>query len=86
MWCPHQELEAAERLRVSRAGLEVTSEKLEAELEETKQRLRAALASSVPEGAEAKASKATVVTRSALHSQLDTSGHSLHITRLFHKG
>jgi len=46
-------------------SLEVTNEKLEAELEETKQRLLAALSRPVTEGAYSKASKASVVTRSA---------------------
>lgn len=46
---PRQEVESAEKLRVSKTGLEVTNEKLEAELEETKRRLQAALAA--PAGA-----------------------------------
>ena len=60
-----QEMEAAERLRVTRTGLEVNNEKLEAELEETKQRLRAALSAPVPKGADSKTWRASVVTRSA---------------------
>ncbi|KAF3855243.1 hypothetical protein F7725_023298 [Dissostichus mawsoni] len=41
----------------------VTNEKLEAELEETKQRLRASLSKPISEGAGSKTSKSTVVTR-----------------------
>ena len=58
-------MEAAERLRVTKTSLEVNNEKLEAELEETKQRLRAALSKPVTEGADTKTWKASVVTRSA---------------------
>ncbi|KAM4619168.1 centrosomal protein of 290 kDa [Polymixia lowei] len=58
-----RDMEAAERLRVTKSSLEVTNEKLEAELEETKQRLRAALSRTVPEGAGGKTWKASVVTR-----------------------
>ncbi|XP_042352849.1 centrosomal protein of 290 kDa [Plectropomus leopardus] len=58
-----REMEAAERLRVTKASLEVTNEKLEAELEETKQRLRAALSKPITEGADSKTWKASVVTR-----------------------
>ncbi|XP_039988956.1 centrosomal protein of 290 kDa isoform X2 [Xiphias gladius] len=58
-----REMEAAERLRVTRTSLEVNNEKLEAELEETKQRLRAALSRPITEGADSKTWKATVVTR-----------------------
>lgn len=54
-----------ERLRVTKTSLEVTNEKLEAELEETRQRLLAALSRPLTEGADAKAPKASVVTRSA---------------------
>lgn len=60
-----QEIEAAERLRVTKTSLEVNNEKLEAELEETKQRLRAALSKPIPEGADSKTWKASVVTRLA---------------------
>lgn len=60
-----QEIEAAERLRVTKTSLEVTIDKLEAELEETKIRLRAALSRPITEGADSKAWKASVVTRSA---------------------
>uniref|UniRef100_A0A671UTP0 Centrosomal protein 290 n=1 Tax=Sparus aurata TaxID=8175 RepID=A0A671UTP0_SPAAU len=60
-----REMEAAERLRVTKTSLEVTNEKLEAELEETKQRLRAALSKPITEGADSKTWKASVVTRSA---------------------
>ncbi|XP_034734119.1 centrosomal protein of 290 kDa isoform X10 [Etheostoma cragini] len=58
-----REMEATERLRVTKATLEATNEKLEAELEETKQRLRAALSKAIPEGADSKTWKASVVTR-----------------------
>ncbi|XP_036961838.1 centrosomal protein of 290 kDa isoform X6 [Acanthopagrus latus] len=58
-----REMEAAERLRVTKTSLEVTNEKLEAELEETKQRLRAALSRPITEGADSKTWKASVVTR-----------------------
>uniref|UniRef100_A0A7N6A7Q9 Centrosomal protein of 290kDa coiled-coil region domain-containing protein n=1 Tax=Anabas testudineus TaxID=64144 RepID=A0A7N6A7Q9_ANATE len=58
-----KEMEASERLRVTKTSLEVNNEKLEAELEETKQRLRAALSKSIPEGADSKTWKASVVTR-----------------------
>uniref|UniRef100_A0A671UPQ7 Centrosomal protein 290 n=1 Tax=Sparus aurata TaxID=8175 RepID=A0A671UPQ7_SPAAU len=58
-----REMEAAERLRVTKTSLEVTNEKLEAELEETKQRLRAALSKPITEGADSKTWKASVVTR-----------------------
>ncbi|XP_078112646.1 centrosomal protein of 290 kDa [Sander vitreus] len=58
-----REMEAAERLRVTKATLEATNEKLEAELEETKLRLRAALSKTIPEGADSKTWKASVVTR-----------------------
>uniref|UniRef100_A0A8P4KKX1 Centrosomal protein 290 n=1 Tax=Dicentrarchus labrax TaxID=13489 RepID=A0A8P4KKX1_DICLA len=58
-----KEIEAAERLRVTKTSLEVTNEKLEAELEETKHRLRAALSRPITERADSKAWKASVVTR-----------------------
>ncbi|KAM9753914.1 centrosomal protein of 290 kDa isoform 8-T8 [Menidia menidia] len=58
-----REMEAAEKLRVTKTSLEVTNEKLEAELEETKQRLLAALSRPVTEGTDSKAGKASVVTR-----------------------
>ncbi|KAL7402497.1 hypothetical protein ABVT39_015766 [Epinephelus coioides] len=58
-----REVEAAERLRVAKASLEVTNERLEAELEETKQRLLAALSKPITEGADSKTWKASVVTR-----------------------
>nr|XP_019934440.1 PREDICTED: centrosomal protein of 290 kDa isoform X1 [Paralichthys olivaceus] len=58
-----REMEAGERLRVTKTSLEVNNEKLEAELEETKQRLRAALSKPITEGADAKTWKASVVTR-----------------------
>ncbi|XP_054889777.1 centrosomal protein of 290 kDa isoform X2 [Poeciliopsis prolifica] len=58
-----REVEAAERLRVSRTSLEASNEKLECELEETRQRLRAALSKAAAAGPEGKASRATVVAR-----------------------
>ncbi|XP_040893439.1 centrosomal protein of 290 kDa isoform X2 [Toxotes jaculatrix] len=58
-----REIEAAEKLRVSKTSLEVNNEKLEAELEETKQRLLAALSRPITEGADSKTWKASVVTR-----------------------
>ncbi|KAM7415149.1 hypothetical protein PAMA_019800 [Pampus argenteus] len=58
-----REMEASERLRVTKTSVEVTNEKLEAELEDTKQRLRAALSRPVAEGADSKSAKASVVTR-----------------------
>ena len=60
-----QEIDASERMRVTKTILEVTNEKLEAELEETKQRLRSALSKPVAEVADSKTWKASVVTRSA---------------------
>lgn len=68
-----QEMEVAERLRVTKTSLEVTNEKLEAELEETKLRLREALSRPIPEGADSKTYKASVVTRSA-------NGHAVHLS------
>uniref|UniRef100_A0A669F569 Centrosomal protein 290 n=1 Tax=Oreochromis niloticus TaxID=8128 RepID=A0A669F569_ORENI len=59
------EMEAAERLRVTKTTLEVTNEKLEAELEDTKQRLREALSRPITEGVDTKTMKSSVVTRSA---------------------
>lgn len=61
-------MESAGRLRVANTGLEATREKLEAELEETKGRLMAALSKPVTEGAGGKTWKASVVTRSAVHA------------------
>ncbi|XP_061629875.1 centrosomal protein of 290 kDa isoform X11 [Phyllopteryx taeniolatus] len=58
-----REAEAAERLRVSKTSVELTCEKLEAELEETKQRLWEALSRPAVEVTEGKSSKASVVTR-----------------------
>uniref|UniRef100_A0A3Q3L2Y2 Centrosomal protein 290 n=1 Tax=Labrus bergylta TaxID=56723 RepID=A0A3Q3L2Y2_9LABR len=58
-----REMEAAERLRVTKTSVEVTNEKLETELEETKQRLLAALSRPILEGADSKTWKASVVTR-----------------------
>ncbi|KAL3061050.1 hypothetical protein OYC64_009289 [Pagothenia borchgrevinki] len=58
-----REMETVERMKVTKASVEVTNEKLEAELEETKQRLRASLSKPISEGAGSKTSKSTVVTR-----------------------
>ncbi|XP_051808594.1 centrosomal protein of 290 kDa isoform X2 [Acanthochromis polyacanthus] len=58
-----REMDSAERLRVTKTNLEANNEKLEAELEETKQRLQAALSRPIPEGADSKTWKASVVTR-----------------------
>ncbi|XP_059916249.1 centrosomal protein of 290 kDa isoform X3 [Gadus macrocephalus] len=58
-----REKEATERLRVTRSGLEVTIEKLESELEETRRKLHTALSRAIPEGADSKTWKASVVTR-----------------------
>ncbi|KAG7239973.1 hypothetical protein INR49_028105, partial [Caranx melampygus] len=58
-----REVEAAEKLRVTKTSLELNNEKLEAELEETKQRLREALSRPIAEGADSKSWKASVVTR-----------------------
>ncbi|XP_054475608.1 centrosomal protein of 290 kDa [Anoplopoma fimbria] len=58
-----REMEAAQRLRETKVSLEVTNEKLEAELEETKQRLQAALSKPITEGLNSKTWKASVITR-----------------------
>ncbi|XP_069574738.1 centrosomal protein of 290 kDa isoform X2 [Brachyistius frenatus] len=58
-----REAEAAERLRVTKTSVEVANAKLEAELEETKQRLRTALSRPIPEGADSKTWRSSVVTR-----------------------
>ncbi|KAM4554334.1 centrosomal protein of 290 kDa isoform 2-T2 [Fundulus diaphanus] len=58
-----REMEAAERLRVAKTSLELTNDKLESELEETKQRLRTALSTAAAGGSNSRASKAAVVTR-----------------------
>uniref|UniRef100_A0A8C2XQW3 Centrosomal protein 290 n=1 Tax=Cyclopterus lumpus TaxID=8103 RepID=A0A8C2XQW3_CYCLU len=58
-----REMEAAQRLRETKASAEVTNEKLEAELEETKRRLQAALSTPIAEGASSKTWKGSVVTR-----------------------
>ncbi|KAF7656056.1 hypothetical protein LDENG_00046760 [Lucifuga dentata] len=58
-----REVEAAERQQVAKASLEVNNEKLEAELEEMKRRLQAALTPNATDGADSKTSKASVVTR-----------------------
>lgn len=60
-----QEMEVAERLKVTKTSLEVTNEQLEAELEETKQRFQTALSRAIPEGAYSKTWKASIVSRSA---------------------
>lgn len=70
-------MEAAERLRVSRTSLEASNEKLESELEETRQRLRAALSKAAAVGPEGKASRATVVARSAKSAEHCKSIHTL---------
>lgn len=49
---------------MTKTSLEVSNEKLEAELEETKRRLQAALSRPVTAGMETKTMKASVVTRS----------------------
>lgn len=71
----YQEVESAQRLKVSNMSLEVTNEKLEAELEATNQRLREALSSPAMEVADRKTGRASVVTRSAL--ALHTSGRGV---------
>lgn len=48
-----------------KTNLEVTNEKLEAELEENRQKLQAALSKPIAEGTNGKTWKATVITRSA---------------------
>uniref|UniRef100_A0A8C8G787 Centrosomal protein of 290kDa coiled-coil region domain-containing protein n=1 Tax=Oncorhynchus tshawytscha TaxID=74940 RepID=A0A8C8G787_ONCTS len=58
-----KETEATERLRMAKTSLEMTNEKLEAELEEARQQLVAAQSRVIPEGVESKTWKATVVTR-----------------------
>ncbi|RVE71322.1 hypothetical protein OJAV_G00050650 [Oryzias javanicus] len=59
-----QEVEAAEKLRVEKTSLEVTNERLETELEETKEKLQAALSKPLTEAAaDRKTSKTSVVTR-----------------------
>ncbi|KAK2842693.1 hypothetical protein Q5P01_012893 [Channa striata] len=58
-----RKVDAAERLSATKTKLEVNNEKLEAELEETQQRLRAALSKPIADGADSKLWKASVVTR-----------------------
>ncbi|XP_026168307.1 centrosomal protein of 290 kDa isoform X2 [Mastacembelus armatus] len=58
-----RETEASERLRVTKTSLQVNNDKLEAELEETKQRLHAALSKPITEAVGTKTWKASVVTR-----------------------
>ncbi|XP_051978997.1 centrosomal protein of 290 kDa [Xyrauchen texanus] len=59
-----KEAEAAEKLRVAKASLELTNEKLRAEFEETNQRLLLALSKGPSlEGADSKTWKSSVVTR-----------------------
>lgn len=72
-------MESAERLRVSNKSLEVTSEKLEAELEETKQRLRAALSRPAATGG-ADGKKSSVVARSAASPRLEKQNSCVHNT------
>ena len=56
---------------MTRSGLEVSNEKLESELEETRRKLHTALTRAIPEGADSKTWKASVVTRSAAVPSLD---------------
>ncbi|XP_068595256.1 centrosomal protein of 290 kDa [Brachionichthys hirsutus] len=58
-----REMESAERQRLAKTSLEAANEKLEAELEGTKRRLRAALSGPVGEVAGSRTAKASVVTR-----------------------
>ncbi|XP_037110622.1 centrosomal protein of 290 kDa isoform X2 [Syngnathus acus] len=58
-----REAEATEKLRVSKTNVELSCEKLELELEETKQRLQDALSKATMKVADSKATKASVVTR-----------------------
>ncbi|XP_075994465.1 centrosomal protein of 290 kDa isoform X2 [Genypterus blacodes] len=58
-----RETEAGERLRATKASLEGNNKKLEEELEETRQKLLAALSPAVAAEAEGKTWKASVVTR-----------------------
>ena len=65
-------MESVQRLKVSKTSLEVTNEKLEAELDAANQRLREALSRPATEVADRKTGRASVITRSAL--VLHTSG------------
>ncbi|XP_061917322.1 centrosomal protein of 290 kDa isoform X2 [Entelurus aequoreus] len=58
-----KEMEVAEKLRLAKTSAELTSEKLEAELEKTKQRLLDALSRPITQGSDSKAMKSSVVTR-----------------------
>lgn len=58
-----QEMESAEKLRASKTGLEMTNEKLEAELEETKRRLQPALATPAPTSVGTDGRKSSVLAR-----------------------
>ncbi|XP_072769999.1 centrosomal protein of 290 kDa isoform X4 [Nerophis lumbriciformis] len=58
-----KEMEVAEKLRLAKTSAELTSEKLEAELEKTKQRLLDALSRPITEDSGSKAMKSSVVTR-----------------------
>ncbi|XP_049578647.1 centrosomal protein of 290 kDa [Syngnathus scovelli] len=58
-----REAEATEKLRVSKTNVELSCEKLELELEETKQRLQDALSKATMKVTDSKATKASVVTR-----------------------
>ncbi|XP_061576889.1 centrosomal protein of 290 kDa isoform X2 [Cololabis saira] len=78
-----RETEAAEKLRATKTGLEVTNEKLEAELEDTRRRLREALTPPPTESRDGRAGKASVVTRmfenkmTALEKELSQKSSSL---------
>ncbi|KAM9814767.1 centrosomal protein of 290 kDa-like isoform 3-T3 [Syngnathus typhle] len=58
-----QEAEATEKLRVSKTNVELSCEKLELELEESKQRLQDVLSKATVKVTDSKATKASVVTR-----------------------
>ncbi|XP_046890019.1 centrosomal protein of 290 kDa isoform X2 [Hypomesus transpacificus] len=58
-----RETEAVEKLRVAKTSLEVTNDKLVTDLDEMKQRLLAAQSRTIPEGADSKTWKATVISR-----------------------
>nr|XP_057930609.1 centrosomal protein of 290 kDa-like isoform X3 [Doryrhamphus excisus] len=58
-----REMEAVEKLRLAKTSAELASEKLEAELEETQQKLLDALSRPITESADSKTLKTSVVTR-----------------------
>ncbi|XP_068168662.1 centrosomal protein of 290 kDa isoform X7 [Antennarius striatus] len=58
-----REVESSERQRLARTSLEATNDKLEAELDDTKRRLREALDTPTSEGGASKTAKTSVVTR-----------------------